>query len=174
MKIKQIEKYIQLYNIENYLFKVVGPNVKEKGYLSFDDFYNICMWKSVRQKQNYLKNKNMVEEITKNAFKEDSETEKIDILCKLKGIGIKTASAILTVVFPEKYAVMDERCLDILIDYGFKISKYASIKTWVLYLNIMRNLAKENNISPRELDMAFFAMHKEKLKKENNRNLYRK
>lgn len=172
MKIKQIKKYIQLYDTESYLFKVIGSNVKKRGYLLFDDFYKIGMWKSVRQKQNYLKNKNTVEEITRNAFKKDRENEKIDILCQLKGVGIKTASAILTIVSPEKYAVIDERCLDILVDYGFKISKYPSVKTWEQYLEIMRNLAKENNVTPRELDMAFFAKHREKLENEGFRNLY--
>lgn len=173
MIIKDIQKYIKLYDTEKYLFGVVGVEARKRGCLTFDDFYKICMWKSVRQKPNYLKNKDTVEKITKNAFTEKNETKKINKLCNLRGIGIKTASAILTVVFPKRYAVMDERCLDILKMYGFKISKYSSVKTWLNYLDIMRKVAKENGISPRELDMAFFAMHKEQLEKENFRNLYK-
>jgi thermostable 8-oxoguanine DNA glycosylase len=173
MKIKEIEKYIQLYDIEKYLFKIIGPKVKEKGFLSFEDFYQISMWKSVRQKQNYLKNKDIVEKISKKAFEEKDEFEKIKILCELKGVGIPTASAILTIIYPEKYAVIDIRCLETLNKiFGFKIKKSMSTNTWVNYLDIMRTLAKENNVTPRELDMALFAMHKESLEKQNHKNLY--
>jgi thermostable 8-oxoguanine DNA glycosylase len=173
MIIKDIKKYIELYDTEKYLFEVVGVLAKERGSLTFDEFYKICMWKSARQKQNYLKNKRTIEKITKNAFEENDESERIKILCKLDGVDIKTASALLTVVFPQEYAVIDERCLDVLNTYGFKISKYSSINTWLSYLKIMRGLAKENNRTPRELDMALFAIHREQLEKQNFRNLYK-
>ncbi|MFA6466405.1 MAG: hypothetical protein WCV71_00925 [Patescibacteria group bacterium] len=172
MLVDSIQKYISLYDAERYLFEVLGPKIRENGYITFKDFYDICMWKSARQKQNYLKNKDVVEEITRKALNQSDEIDRINTLRQLKGVEIKTASAILTIIFPEKYAVMDERCLDILIDYGFRISKYPTIKTWIQYIGIMRSLAKENNVSPRELDMAFFAIHREKLEKANFKNLY--
>ena len=174
MIIKDIQKYIELYDTEAYLFRVVGIRAKERGFLTFDDFYKICMWKSARQKQNYIKNKKVIEKITKEAFTEKDESKKMKKLCELYGVGIKTASAILTVVFPKKYAVIDERCLDILNRYGFKISKYPSVKTWKNYLDIMRAVAKENKVSPRKLDMALFAIHKELLESQNFKNLYDK
>ena len=174
MEIKEINKYIGLYDTEKHLFQVVGPSVQVRGYLSFDDFYKICMWKSVRQKNNYIENKNDIEKTSRGAFAEADEARKIEILCELKGVGIPTASAILTVVFPEKYAVIDVRCLEMLKErLGFEVGKSISIKTWLKYLDIMRGLAKENNITPRELDMALFAMHKEKLENEGFRNLYK-
>ncbi len=173
MIIKDIQKYIKLYDTEKYLFDVIGTTAQKRGFLTFNDFYMICMWKSARQKPNYLKNKDTVEKITKIAFAEKDEAIKINMLCNLMGVGIKTASAILTVVFPKKYGVMDERCLDMLKIYDFNISKYSSVKTWLNYLYIIRKVAKENKISPRELDMALFAMHKQKLEKKNYRNLYK-
>ncbi|OGN22756.1 MAG: hypothetical protein A2915_02335 [Candidatus Yanofskybacteria bacterium RIFCSPLOWO2_01_FULL_41_34] len=174
MKIANIHKYITLYDTEKYLFDVVGPSVKERGYLSFEDFYKICMWKSARQKQNYIKNKDSVEEISKNAFAEKDEGKKIKILCELKGVGIPTASAILTVVFPKRYAIIDVRCLEMLREkFVPKIGKYISIKAWLEYLKKMRELADANSITPRELDMALFTMHREKLEKEDFRNLYK-
>ena len=80
MQIPKIDQYIRLYDTEEYLFSVVGNKVREQGYLTFGDFFKICMWKSNRQKQNYLKNKNTVEQVTKEAFKEKDEAEKINIL----------------------------------------------------------------------------------------------
>ena len=98
----------------------------------------------------------------------------MNILCSLSGVGIPTASAILTVIYPQKYAIIDIRCLEILkIVYKYDISTFHSEKNWVKYLEIMRALAKENKIAPRELDKAFFSMHREKLEEKNYSNLYK-
>ena len=176
MKTDDLKKYIELYDIERYLFDIIGPKANKRGYLTFEEFYKICMWKSARQKQKYIsvKNRNDIEAITKDALAEQNEKERIKKLCELDGVGIPTASAILTVIFPEKYAVIDIRCLEMLREkFNYKISKLTSLKSWMEYLNIMRNLAKENSITPRKLDMALFAMHREKLMNEDYRNLYR-
>lgn len=173
MKIKEIEKYIKLYDIEKYLFSIIGPNVKKNGFLSFEDFYQICMWKSVRPKKRYIANKEKIKDISKRAFSEKDEAKRIKIICELDGVGIPTASAILTIIYPEKYAVIDIRCLEALNNIlNIKINKNVSINTWIKYLEIMRNLAKENNITPRELDMALFAIHRESLEMQNHKNLY--
>lgn len=173
MKLKNIDKYIQSYDVEKYLFTVIGPKIRKKKYLSFNDFYQIVMWKSVRPKLRYISNQKQIEQISKRALSQSSEVEKIQTLCELNGVGIPTASAILTIIYPEKYAVIDIRCLEALNDIlKIKISKSISLKTWLKYLEIMRNIAKENNVTPRKLDMALFAMHKENLDKQKYRNLY--
>jgi len=176
MIIKNLKKYIALYDVEKYLFEVVGPRTKKVGYMTFDDFYKICIWKSVRQKQRYIKNKTKIKAITKEAFSKQDEKEKIKILCdKLEGVGIPTASAILTVVFPEQYAMIDVRCISIIREkLKIEINKYISVNTWLEYLKVMRKISKKNKITPRELDMAFFAMHKESLEAKNYKNLYKK
>lgn len=174
MKINDLKKYIALYDTEKYLFDVVGPMAKKRGYLTFDEFYKICMWKSARQKQRYIKNKQIIEQITSEASKMKDEKEIIKILCdKLEGVGVPTASALLTVVFPEKYAIIDIRCLSVLREkFSLKIGKYISINTWLKYLKIMREISKENNVTPREMDTALFAMHRELLENNNYKNLY--
>ncbi len=173
MIIENIQQYIDLYDTERYLFYVIGPKAKKRGYLTFDEFYKICMWKSARQKNNYLKNKDIVEKVTKKVFAEKEESKKIEILCKFNGVSIKTASAILTVVFPKEYGIIDERCLDVLNKYSIKISKYASVKNWLKYLGIIRKLAKDNKRIPRDIDMALFAMHRE-IQEKTKENLYKK
>lgn len=176
MRINDLQKYTELYDIEKHLFDVVGPRASKRGYLTFEEFYKICMWKSARQKQKYIsaKNRKQVEAIIKDAFTEQNEKEKIRKLCELNGVGIPTASAILSVVFPEKYAVIDVRCLEVLRDtFGQKFNKFISSNTWLIYTDLMQRWAKENNTTPRKLDMAFFAMHREKLEKEDFRNLYK-
>jgi thermostable 8-oxoguanine DNA glycosylase len=171
MKI-DLKKYLKLYSLEDYLFDILGPQIKNRGYIKFDEFYRICMWKSSRQKPNYIKNKKIVEKITKKAFLEKNEKGKINILCSMKGVGIPTASAILTIVFPNKYAIIDIRCMEMLIQLKLLKSKNISINTWIDYLNVVRLLAKENNTTSRNIDKALFAMHKESLDNNNFQNLY--
>jgi thermostable 8-oxoguanine DNA glycosylase len=166
------KKYVMLYSLEDHLFSVVGPQIKKRGYMTFDDFYKIAMWKSARQKPNYLQNKNNVESISKDAFLIHGESEKMDMLCSLKGVGIPTASAILTIVYPENYAVIDVRCIEMLQELGYSIKKTITPNNWLKYLDITRRIAKENNITAREVDKALFAMHREWLEGQNYRNLY--
>ena len=174
MIINNTKKYLDLYNIEDYLFKIIGPQIKKRGFIEFDEFYQICMWKSARQKQNYLKNKNIVKNISKEVFAEEDELLKINKLCELKGVGIPTASAILTIVFPDKYAVIDIRCIQMLNKIGISIRSSITEKRWVEYLDIMRKLANENNLTPRQIDQVLFSMHREMLEKNNFQNLYSK
>jgi len=150
----------------------LGPQIKKRGYIKFEEFYRICIWKSSRQKPNYIKNKKIVEKITKKAFLEKDEKEKINILCSMKGVGIPTASAILTIVFPNKYAIIDIRCMEILLKLKLLKSKNISINTWIDYLCVVRLLAKENDTTPRNIDKALFAMHRELLDNNNFKNLY--
>ncbi len=173
MQIPEIRKYIDLYDTEQYLFKVVGPCAKARGYLTFDEFYKIAMWKSARQKQRYLKNREHIEQISREAFSEHEEGRKMDLLCQLEGVSVPTASALLTIVYPERYAVIDVRCLEQLRNMGHPIGNYPSLKTWVTYLDIIRDWAKDNGVTPREMDMAFFAMHREGLEAQTYKNLYR-
>ncbi len=183
MKIPEIKKYINLYDQEGHLFNVVGPRIRERGSLTFDEFYDIGMWKSARQKQNYLKNQEVdIQKITKEAFAQKDERLKMKQLRKLKGVDIPTASAILTIVFPDQYAVIDVRCVEVLQgekfdaeikkEFGFEIKKSMTLKNWERYLDIMRRLAAENGVTPREMDKALFAMHRENLEKANHRNVY--
>lgn len=172
MKIPEIKRYVRLYDTENYLFTVIGPAVRERGYFLFDEFYKICMWKSARQKQRYIKNKDSVEQISKEAFAERDEKRKMEILCRLDGVSIPTASALLTIIYPEKYAVIDIRCLEMLKKMNYDFGKYPSLSIWLEYLETMREWATENNVTPREMDMALFAMHREGLDGQDYRNLY--
>ena len=130
------------------------------------------MWKSARQKQNYLKNKDSIEQTSKDAFTEKDERRKMEILCQLYGVSVPMASALLTIVYPERYAVIDIRCLEMLKKLDYDLGSYPSLSIWLEYLDTMRKWATENGITPRELDMALFAMHREGLEKEDYKNLY--
>lgn len=169
-----IKRLIKEYNRVEILFTEVGPRARKRRFLRFDEFYQICMWKSARQKNKYLKNKDKVETISRKVFSTHDEKEKIELLCSLEGVGIPTASAILTVLYPENYPIIDIRCIEALNYLGYKeLKKTMSFKNWEKYLGIMRTLAKESNVTPRKLDMALFALHSKALGK-GKLNLYEK
>lgn len=173
MKISNTKKYLDLYNQEEFLFNIIGPAIRKRGFMKFDEFYRICMWKSARQKPKYLHNKKIIESISKEAFADKDEVGKIKKLCSLRGVGIPTASAILTIVYPHKYGVIDIRCIEMLKKRGFDINKSINLKNWINYLEIVRTLGKENNLQPREIDKVLFAMHREMLENNNYKNLYK-
>lgn len=55
---------------------------------------------------------------------------------------------------------------------NIKLSKYPSVHSWIKYTEELRKLAKQHGVSPREIDMALFAMHREYLEQDNYRPLY--
>lgn len=77
MLINNIKHYISLYKIEDLLFNDIGPKARKRGYLTFPEFYKICMWKTVRQKNRYIKNERKIEKVSEEAFKEKDEVKKI-------------------------------------------------------------------------------------------------
>ncbi len=141
-------------------------HVKERGYLTKKEFLEIGMWKSARPKRHYEKNSSEeIKEITSKAFKAISESQKIKILTKLHGVAIPTASAILAIIQPEKYGVIDIRVWQTLYYYGIVDTNSDgmnfSIGNWLDLTLILRNLADKINASPRAVERAIFIAHSE-------------
>jgi hypothetical protein len=96
-----------------------GTMARKRGYYNKREFMAICLWKSSRQKNNYKTNSQEdIRSITRNAFRATDEQERIKTLCKLKGVGVPVASALLTIYNPQKYAIIDIRCVEILFENG--------------------------------------------------------
>ncbi|MBI2140295.1 hypothetical protein HYU14_05195 [Candidatus Woesearchaeota archaeon] len=166
MKINKqfILKYSKLYDIENLLFEEIGPIARKRGYLKYDEFIKICMWKTPRPKRLYQRNgPKKVEMQTKLAFSNPNEVGKIRCLTELWGVYIPVASAILTVVFPEKYGIIDTKSINSLKELGIctDIGKN-SRKDWLKYLNVIRKIAKRNELNVRIVDQFLFAFDREK------------
>jgi len=114
---QEILDLIQAYNgqvsyaeREEYLFNTIGKNIKNRGYLTKEEFLEIVRWKSARAIRKAEANSNeVVEKITKFAFSIDNEEVKIRVLTSLNGVSIPMASSILTIPFPESYGVIDIR-----------------------------------------------------------------
>ena len=105
-------------------------------------------------------------------FDEKNELNKIKILTDLKGVRIPTASAILSVVNPEIYPIIDIRCVQSLRDLGIINWKTITEKNWIEYLSIIRSLSKEKNKTAREIEKGLFSYNRINLDKEYT-NLYK-
>ena len=135
--------------------------VKDQGFFTKKQFILMGVWKSSRIKPRLMKNDDdEIIKISKNVYISNSENERITELVKLKGVGIPVASAILTLTDPFNYGVIDIRAWEILYAYE-KVSesiekKAFPIKDWINYLNIIRELAKYLNLTPRDIERTLY------------------
>lgn len=167
-----LENFIELFDVENFLFQN-GNTWKEKGFLNKSEFLNICLWKSRRPKKYYDENSEIeIITQTKLAFLESNDKTKIELLKKLRGVSIPTASAILSVTDPKNYPIIDIRCIESLKDLKLISWENINTKNWIEYIEIVRNLAQKHNKTAREIEKGLFAYNRTKLDKIY-RNLYK-
>jgi hypothetical protein len=168
---ENISFYIDNFNIELQLFKK-GVEIKQRGYLTKTEFLNICLWKSRRPKKWYIQNTDTeIEKLTKLAIGEKDELLKIKYLTSLKGVLIPTASAILSITNPNDYPIIDVRCVNSLKDLKIIDWEIINSKNWLIYLDIIRKMSVELNLTCREVEKGLFAYNRMYLDSEY-KNLY--
>lgn len=137
-------------------------------YLAKSDFEEILRWKLDRQfgrqqKIRAVNTEEVISAITRLALTithedKDYQSElRIELLCALRGVGIPVASAILAVVFPEEYAVIDVRVWHQLFDENktaFSISDYRK------YMREIQRLSNELDWPPQKVDYAIWLFDK--------------
>ncbi|MCD6337953.1 MAG: hypothetical protein J7M29_01030 [Verrucomicrobia bacterium] len=131
-------------------------------YLTLDEFDEILRWKLRsqygRQRERRKVNTDDVIRIVTTAAlslthpDSDYETElRLGILCTLRGVGVSVASAILALVFPEKYAVIDFRGWRQVFD---EEKKPFTISDYKRYLRKIQPLSLKLGWSVQEVDLA--------------------
>lgn len=133
-------------------------------YLKAEEFDEILRWKLRGQygRQREWRKANTEEVIrvvtaaALNVTHSDKEYEdelRVSILCALRGVGVPIASAVLALVFPENYAVIDFRGWRQV--FGEKKSTF-SIADYKKYLREIRKLANELKWPTQEVDLAIW------------------
>lgn len=135
--------------------------------MSKDLGLKILKWKSHRPTKHYEKNSNSdFEIITRIAFKQNDERVKIHILTALNGVNYPAASAILMFYDPKQYPVIDIRVWKQLYHFGLLTEnpkgQSFTLNQWETYLNIVRKIAKELSLTPRQVEKRLFDYDKEK------------
>lgn len=133
-------------------------------YLTLEEFDEILHWKLgsqyKRQKERRKANtEEIIRAVTGAVFSishadEKYETElRLSLLCCLRGVGVPVASAVLALVFPEKYAVIDVRVWRQIFSEEkttFTLADYQR------YLTEVKRLALELGWTVQEVDLAIW------------------
>ena len=146
------------------LFRAVG-DIKQKGFLDKENAIKILRWKSPRPLIRYELNSDKdFKEITKLAFETKNEKLKIHILTYLHGVSYPAASALLMFYDKTKYPVIDIRVWKELYNVGLVTNNERgqgfTLEQWWTYLNIIRKLAKETNLTARQVEKRLFDNNK--------------
>jgi len=140
-----------------------GKKILEGDY-TLKNLRAIVMWKSSRTAGKKLEtNEQTVKAALENAVKNiKCERKAIESLLPIKGVGVPVASAIMTMIAPESYTIIDYRALETLKilcekflspDERFDSDRpNGSIDEYLDYLNFCRRLADTHGVSLRKLD----------------------
>lgn len=139
--------------------------VRRDGEFSRAEFLEMCRWKSPRAIRHYKRNSPAtIHRVSRAVLATRSERKRMELLTSLKGVSIPTASAILTLIDPERYGVLDIRVWQLLfaIDSvrrnprgrGFTFAQ------WHQYLRELRHYAREFRVSARAVELTLFRYHR--------------
>lgn len=141
-------------------------SVKTRGYLTKTELQEICKWKSPRAIHHIKSNSpSVIKSITESAFATRSEESKIQLLTSLRGVSIPMASAILTLVNPARYGVIDIRVWELLYNLGAVNTKPKGVNfnfnEWYRFLSILRYYAAKYETSVRKIEYSIFLVHQQ-------------
>ncbi|HAX41763.1 MAG TPA: hypothetical protein PLF84_11650 [Bryobacteraceae bacterium] len=109
--------YVKYYHLEDYLFTDVTTAFRTRGFLTPEEFFSIVIWKANRAKTAVKRRmlahvtplRAAVESLTRSIAKSDNDADRLRILTREWGFRLPMASAILTVLYPDRFTVYDFR-----------------------------------------------------------------
>jgi len=137
----------------------LGAAARGRGFYTKEEFIAVCEWKTPRSRPKVAANTEAaVVQATRRALTADDERTRVEALLKLGGVGIPTASTLLYFAYPSDYPILDFRALESL---GVKSRSTYPVSFWLQYLEACRELARQNGVSLRTLDLALWQHSKE-------------
>lgn len=117
--------FLQYYDLDGYLFRVVSSRYAQQKTLSAFDFFCIVIWKANRAKSKVadrlLAHGNgqanleaAVGTLLSAISKANDQKSRLSVLIETWGFRLPMASAILSVLYPEDFTVYDIRVCDVL------------------------------------------------------------
>lgn len=168
---------------EDYRFGSISSAFQQRGHIYRDELRKIGEWKSGGRIDHYLKDNdpNNVEQQSAVAFQANSDIDKVEALKKLNGVQVPVVSAILTMCDPVNYAVVDYRAFRALAasepqqfdpqtypDYAEFMGRFRDYdsdpKAYSFYMEVVRDIADQEGILAREVDMGLWAFDEAHLK----------
>ncbi len=138
---------------------------RHRGYLTTGELRDVCRWKSPRAAGLVrLNDHRRVRKATGTALRATSELERIHALVTLQGVSVPTASAILTMLNPERYGVIDIRVWQLLHGLDVVDGNPGGTKLtagqWERFLALIRGLAATFGVSARNIERTLFLAHR--------------
>ncbi len=140
-------------------------SARERGHLTPVELARVCHWKSPRAIHHVRANSAaLVRSTTALAFQARDEPTRMQTLRLLAGVSVPMGSALLTLVFPRRYAVIDIRVWQLLFDEGAVRSNPAgrglTVEQWCEFLSIVRVIARRLGVTPRTVERTLFGIHR--------------
>jgi hypothetical protein len=137
---------------------------RRRGYLTTAELEKICRWKSARAIHHIKKNSAVrVRTATRRALATQDEGRCLEALMSLDGVSLPMASAVLTLLNPRRYGVIDIRVWQLLYGMGAVTKNPSGVgftfSHWHQFLMIIRQFAEEFHVSARDIEMSLFAAH---------------
>jgi hypothetical protein len=139
---------------------------RRRGYLTSKELEEICRWKSARAIHHIKANTaKQIRAATSAALKTRSELRRLEALTALRGVSIPTASAVLMLLDPKRYGVIDIRVWQLMHKVGAVKKNPRGIgftfQNWYQFLMIIRYFAGKFGVSARLVERTLFLAHKE-------------
>ncbi len=142
----------------------LGP-ARRRGWLTRAEFLEMCRWKSPRAARHYRRNApSAVRAASGAVLATQSERRRLELLTGLHGVNVPVASAILTLLAPRRYGVLDIRAWQMLYALGAVASRPDgrgfTFAHWREYLGVLRAEARALGVSARAVEYTLFRAHR--------------
>jgi len=138
---------------------------KKRGYVTAAELEAVCHWKSPRAIHHIRANSpSRVRAVTRSALATRSERRRLDTLRQLQGVSVPMASALLTLLDPKRYGVIDIRVWQLLHEVGTVTTNPGGVgfnfQHWDQFLVVVRQVAKKLGVTARDVERTLFTVHK--------------
>jgi hypothetical protein len=140
---------------------------RRRGFIDRGEFLAMCRWKSPRALRHYQRNPaGRVREASRRALAARSERRRMEHLLALDGVSVPVASAILTLLDPRRYGVLDIRAWQMLYAMrGVDVNPAGrgfTVGQWLRYLATLRQHARRLRVPVRAVEYTLFLCHRKR------------
>jgi len=140
-------------------------HLKGAGCFSRAEFLAMCRWKSPRALGQCRRNQAArIRTVSRAVLATRSERLRMERLTALRGVSVPMASAILTLLDPRRYGVLDIRVWQLLFALrSVRVNARGrgfTVDQWLGYLRDLRRHARECGVTPRALEWTLFCHHR--------------
>ena len=146
------------------LLRRLAP-IRRRGWFTRGEFLAMCRWKSPRSIRHCERNAPArIRAVSRALLATRDEGRRLELLTGLSGVSVPTASAILTLVDPRRYGVLDIRVWQLLYAMGVVDRRPHGVgfapADWLTYLATLRCAARALGATVRQVEYSLFLCHR--------------